>query len=315
MTHYYCILYAVFLSLCCGLYLLFHRRHKEFLLLCLAQIVSALFSVLLFPFMLSHIFCGYRGVQSFENMADLTFSQNLAAIVRSFLGIDRKLLGGILAGMLFFSVLFLIRAAGNGRKPLLRSLPSHAAPFLCCFASCLLYFLTVTRIAVSDDLKYFAPMYGVLFCAAVGLVGRWCRHIPGYQYPIFALILLLAMGNSWRNEDWPHLYRSSQELLDATEACHDTDCICVYSDPLEVYTLYEQIFRFRSATFYTAEDLDGLLQTPLFERNELIVLTEVTQDDAADTDLLLRIMSLCPQLKTYSRLGDAGYFHIYRFTG
>ena len=265
--------------------------------------------------MLSHIFRGYRGVQSFANMADLSLRQNLSAILRALSAIDRRLFGGILTALLLLSVLSLLRAMAGGRKPFGKPLPPHGAALLCCLGTCLLYFLTVARIAVSDDLKYFSPMYGVLFCAAADLLGRLCRRVlPKRRLLLFLLILLLAMGNSWREEEWPYLFRSSQALLDATESCHDTDCICVYSDPLEVYTLYEQVFRFRSATFYRAENLDALSESPLSGRDELIVLTEVTLDDAAETELQQRILSLCPRLKDCARLGDAGYFHLYRFT-
>lgn len=155
--------------------------------------------------MLSHIFRGYRGVQSFANMADLSLRQNLSAILRALSAIDRQLFGGILTVLLLLSVLSLLRAMAGGRKPFGKlfgkpfgkPLSPHGAALLCCLGTCLLYFLTVARIAVSDDLKYFSPMYGVLFCAAADLLGRLCRRVlPKRRLLLFLLILLLAMGNS-----------------------------------------------------------------------------------------------------------------------
>lgn len=315
LTHYYCILYIVIFSFFCGLYLLLQKRMKDFGLFCLAQACAAGTAVLIFPSMLTHIFSGYRGKQSFENMASQTLVQNLSAIRRAVLMIDRTVFGGVFFCIVVLGACVLITLR-SGRRSISSVLMPHMASFICCLGSCALYFLAVSRIAVSEDMKYYSPIYGVLFCTAVSIFGLWCKGVwkTGRGYLVFLLALFIMTVNGWREEKWPYLYRSSQELLEETSAYRDTDCICVYSDPLEIYTLYHQIFHFRSATFYRQEDLDNLCLSELSADNDLIVLTENVLDDRENVDMLERIRNLCPHTDSCDFLGDAGYFHLYHLS-
>ena len=67
LTHYYCILYAVLISVTYGIWLLFGKKYRYIFKFSSAMVASGIASYLIFPAMIKHIFFGPRGREVMGN--------------------------------------------------------------------------------------------------------------------------------------------------------------------------------------------------------------------------------------------------------
>ena len=68
MTHYYFLAFLFILALCFGIYLLKNRRFRETIGYCITMAGAAITAVAIYPAMLKHIFSGYRGDETINNL-------------------------------------------------------------------------------------------------------------------------------------------------------------------------------------------------------------------------------------------------------
>lgn len=99
LTHYYCIIYLCATCLVFGVCLLIERRWRDLVALFLYMDVSAVIAVSVFPAMVQHMFSGYRGTESIENLTKGTGVEQWERI-KSFYGfVNNQVFGNILGGV------------------------------------------------------------------------------------------------------------------------------------------------------------------------------------------------------------------------
>ena len=77
LTHYYFLIYLFFSCCIWGIHLLVRHRIKEILIFIGSMLLAASISVAIFPYMLSHIFTGYRGTDSVSNLVHSPWLDNI----------------------------------------------------------------------------------------------------------------------------------------------------------------------------------------------------------------------------------------------
>ncbi len=98
LTHYYCIIYLCATCLVFGVCLLIEKRWRDIVALFLYMDVSAVIAVSVFPAMVRHMFSGYRGTESIENLTKGTGVEQWERI-KSFYGfVNNQVFGNILGG-------------------------------------------------------------------------------------------------------------------------------------------------------------------------------------------------------------------------
>ncbi len=102
LTHYYCIVYLVLSCVVFGLWLLCKRRWKDVLLFIAVMGASGGGAVLLFPAMLEHMFSGYRGTQSIENLSGTSAAEYWGRLKVFFRMINNEVFGGLLPVIVLF---------------------------------------------------------------------------------------------------------------------------------------------------------------------------------------------------------------------
>ena len=76
LTHYYCIIYLCATCLVFVFCLLIQKRWRDIILWSISMIIAAALSVMIFPAMLVHMFSGYRGTESMNNLVGLTWDEH-----------------------------------------------------------------------------------------------------------------------------------------------------------------------------------------------------------------------------------------------
>lgn len=309
LTHYYCIVYAVFISVTYGCWLLYKKRVKETGFFCMAQVTAGLVSVAAFPAMIQHIFSSGRGEESVGNLVGNSFVTWLMRLKIYFGILDEQLFGGaaIYISLVALIVLFVCGRRREDRTPE-EGREITVMRYLCAVVPCVLYFILISRVAVFLSDRYMHPIYAVLYVIVLGALGKWMKKNVAQRFYIRALAVIMAIMivNSWKNADWEYLYKSTGKLLNIASAYEGVDCICVYEKIWEILPAYYEASRYHSVTFFTAADLDMLDESGLSSRYQLIVMT--TRDD---DKLLERVMGLCPDIEESEYLGGYAYTNTY----
>lgn len=311
LTHYYCIVYAVFLSIAYGCYLIYNKQWKEISFICLTQGLSAIVSIGVFPSMLAHIFSGYRGTQSFDNMLQKSFLDSLSRINQFWRMFDKALFGDLLIYFICILVIFVVM---NGWRSLYRTLSFEDSitniRYWCMICPIIVYFLLVSRIAIIITDRYVTPVYGVAFAAVFSAAGGWCRKFIKTQYRnVLALVLVIVTVSGWKGETWPYLCQGSKPLLNKAAGYSETDCVYVYDLAWKINSSYKEIANYHSVTFYHPSNLQQLGSSDLSTRYELIVVSIEGLEGVVD-----EVLTMCPYLDAYEYLGSYGSadsYHLY----
>ena len=312
LTHYYCIVFAVFISVVYGCVLLCRKEWKKAGVFCLAQGTAAVVSVAVFPAMIDHMFSSGRGQESADNLTNSSLLAGLHRIKWFFEILDEELFGGTFI-YLFFAAFAILFVCGwcHKHSDLTEEKKVTAERYLIIGIPVVLYFLLVSKIAVFITDRYMYPVYAVLFLGVSCALGSWMKGRSGQYYIYFLVVIMTVMTvNGWKNMEWEYLYQSSAAFLDTAASYADVDCIYVYDKSWKTNTAYYEIAKYHSVTFFTMDHLDMLGDSELSSGYRLLVA--VTGDDEA---VLNQIIDLCPALNAYEHLGGYGYSNTYYLYG
>ena len=310
LTHYYCIVYTIFISIVYGCCLLYQRRWKETGFFCLTQGVAGLLSIAVFPAMIHHIFSSARGEESADNLIGASMTTVLTRVKLFFSILDGQLFGSIFVYVFFAALMILFvwglcRTAiisGSGQKTVIMR-------YLCGTVPIILYFILISIIAVYLADRYMFPIYAVLFVTVTCGIGKWIKSMTGRPYVYLcmtAFILAVMTVNGWKKINWDYLYQSSRSLLETASAYDDVDCVFVYNKIYEPNSAYYEASNYQSVTFFTEDDLEMLGSLRLSSRYNLILMTT-----GHDEEVLEEVLAMCPDLEEYEYLGEYAYTHTY----
>lgn len=310
MTHYYCIVYTIFISIVYGCCLLYQKRWKETGFFCLTQGIAGLLSIAVFPAMIRHVFSSSRGEESADNLIGTSMMTVLTRVRRFFSILDGQLFGNLFI-YVFFAALIILFVWGlrriasvseSGKKIVIMR-------YLCGTVPIILYFILISIIAVYLADRYMYPIYAVLFVTVTCGIAKWIKSMTGSRYVyvcVTALIAAVMIVNSWKNINWGYLYQSSRTLLETASAYADVDCVFVYNKIYEPNSAYFEASNYNSVTFFREDDLEMLGSLDLSSRYTMILMT--TENDE---EILEEVLALCPDLGVYEYLGEYAYTHTY----
>lgn len=312
LTHYYCVLYAISISIAYGIILLHKRAWKETGWFCLAQGMAAVASIAVFPAMLNHVFAGYRGKEAFDNLAD-TFSYNgFNRVITYMERLNKELFGSILAYVVMgIGICLLTFGIQSSQKELTPESKITGERFFCVIFAEILYFGVVSISSAYLTQRYMIPIYAVLFLTTFCLASGWMKKkfATYYLYGMIFITTVICV-NGLKNTDWSYLYLSSESLTDAAREHGESDCLFIYDREWHICPAYCEVSKYHSVTFFREGHLELLKSMDLSSRYELIVMT-----DGENTEVLDRILDLCPYLDVYEFLGKFAYTYSYYLHG
>lgn len=102
LTHYYCIIYLSASCLILGICLIIGKRWKDIAALMAYMLCAAAVSIAIFPAMLNHMFFGYRGTQSIDNLTQTTSMEQWERIKNFYGFLNTQMLGKIGGGGVYY---------------------------------------------------------------------------------------------------------------------------------------------------------------------------------------------------------------------
>lgn len=310
LTHYYIVMYLVFAIGVLVLLLLVNRRWKDAAFAIVASAVAAGAAIAIFPTMLEHIFSGYRGEQSAENLQEITASTYLSQLMTLFTKVNKELWGGLLIVLLAVAVVMLVyrlRVQSNqtGVVGTTQSAVHESAAMLSMLlVPCVCYFLLLSAIAVEVTTRYMFPIYAVLYTGVMVLVWKGMQSLGRYRLAIMAGILVLTMGLAHWQADWRYLYRN--DPLRAQLAEHTgTSAVVVYDAEWKCVELFRQLSDVDQVCYITQDEYTLLAENGMAGKDELLVFATSEED----------ITSLQKELhRNAALLGTHSDFVVYDFS-
>ena len=315
MTHYYCIIYTVFL---CIAYCLLLIRMKKWLPVGKFIVTGALAggtAIMLYPSMIEQMFYGDRGTQAIDNLKQSPY--DYWTRIRQYFDIfDKEVFGNsagyILVGLVFVLIMQCIAATEQNRS---RSISSSllaafgadrdaaaiaATRYWLILTTAALYFLFVAKAAPYIIDRYLVPVYAVSFAGLTCLSITILQNVykTRTMFLVIAVMLSVIVVGEWKNSAWTYLYKPSVKLLEEAKNYKDVDCLYVYNAEWRTQSSFLEVRNYRSVTFVQADHLEDIASYEIADQEKLIVM--IIPDKKKN---MQKIMEICPQLTKYSEVG------------
>ena len=303
LVHYYFLIYLFWCCVVWGLRLIGRRRWKELGIYIGTMIASGAVSVAIFPSMLHHIFSGYRGEESFNNLLyTSSFFKNLKAWGKT---ID-YLYGGYLMVVIIIAVALLIERSRFGNKEKWSGLKKWEIIFI----PCILYLVTIARIGIAGYSRYISPVYVICVILLMGLFERASARIENsnIQYLAGVLMIALMLNNSWKSYTWPELYQEAAEGVKAArDYGSDNECIYVFNRVWRSMPSYPEFIQYQQLSFIPDDNL-GLLYCEQYSDYDHVVMTfDRNMGEEAIETVLNNMIDRNPGLDSYKQIYAFSY--------
>lgn len=322
LTHYYCIIYAVLISIIYTIYLLAHKKWKNICLFCCSMFSAGIISYFIFPAMVRHMFSGGRGTEAFNNFFNISDYQK--RITTFFSLINGQLFGNILGCLLvfFLSSLFFILVL---RKP--RNINQNiinltiVTKYLILAVPSAIFFLIVSKIAAYQIERYMSPIYAITFSCVFCFIFNFSNQLFSNQiikskqfYIIMCIILAFTTLNSWRHHGWTYWARDSISLIEKAADYKDVSCICIYNAAFETQTSFMEISQYNDVTFVSKNNMQILSTLDNSSCQELVVIV-IDENEDDEIFYINDVLSKYPLLNQYEEFGQYSYgtsYYLYK---
>lgn len=311
LTHYYCIIFTVFLCATYCIFKLFSRQYATIGKMIIVGVLCAITSYMIFPSMINHMFFGYRGSAVIENLG-LSFKDTLTRFVDFYHIINKAIFGNILSYIFVVLILYLIldfagksdkyrvweniKIALNDNRVIKASL---------IIVPSVLYFLMVAKMTVYITERYMAPIYAICIALFVSLLYSFLGTIVKNKREILFLLVIvvsIVVVNGLRAAEWTYLYKSSNKLLESSKKYADVDCVYIYEEKYRAQPSFLEVKNYKSVTFVNQDNHDLLDEISNTSHNSLIVCLPKDKQE-----LLKEVQELYPSLTKAKELGKYGY--------
>ena len=323
LTHYYCILYTVIISMTYGVWLLFGKKYRYIFKFSSVMVASGIVSYLMFPAMIKHIFFGPRGREVIGNAFTVS---DFFSRIKSFLIIINKQLfgnfGDILAwGLLIVGIIIIDKYYIGVQNKEHKSISGFAYGirqglsiyYMLLIVPTVMYFLIVAKITVYRVDRYMFPVYANIFfiaCLLLVAVSKQLTISKIGRIGLLCITLGVITVRSWFTVGWPYLYLGSKPYLERIAKLGDVDYICMHTGGWQLCSLFMETKAYRSVQFCYLKNesvKQKILKRIREEQPEKLVLSLVGENERKDAEYLQEILKQSGSLKYCQKLGPSYY--------
>ena len=285
LTHYYFAVFAAISCLVRLLQLIWKKKYRKTGVYIITGLASVATSFMLFPAMADHIFSGYRGKQSVDNLLDSS-AQSFAGQLSGYFRIIRfEILGGglILLALIIIIIALLfkesVRSQFSEKKDLLLLL---AIPALC-------YFILVSKISISINTRYMCLLYIPIILLLI-LIADICFDSLNYMGRLMtAVLILFTTAASWHFEPWEYLRNDKKELFNlAATQYADLDCIVLYDKQWKTVSTFSEVRAYNGVQFFEDTNNKYVVEDLLYRTNNGDKVIVLTACDDSNTDAVIQ---------------------------
>jgi len=301
LTHQYFLVYAFFVAALVCIYLLCYRKIKQFLKFSLPMLIAVIGYQVVLQSSITSILTGGRGAEAVENLT-IDNANFLSNVERYLEVISQSVFGGISIGVILALAVILMSIIGvaytrGGVKILSLMINQKTVLWMIMCGSCLLYLLTIARIAPYQTLRYISCITPFFIIILISLLVSALKAIGFKSKGIVFIMLsvpytLLLTGNIYDVV----IYRNGNKADETLSQYYHLPTVVISQRELDPAGNYWRFFNFKNEIFFTMSDEADLESIGEREYNKGLVLLfpgpgkrpeDLTIDDVlASTDLI-----------------------------
>lgn len=259
LTHYY---YLVFLFVLYVMYMIFNINKKNFknaIKYTVMMAISAIISLIIFPYSFVHIFMGYRGAGAASKLEDL---EQIWTSLGKYIGIlNDNVFNGILIFILMASFIIIIYKIVKNKKVLVEFRNKN---FWFMFVTTVCYFILIAIVSPYKEIRYIMPICPFVLIGAFYLLKILLEKITSSRntFIILSFILItMLIYPKVENIEICYLYKGYGETVQRIEKNHDIPML---------YILNLSDNRFLDDVYlYSKIDNSYILDSNMFEANKI----------------------------------------------
>lgn len=311
LTHYYVIIFLVLQSAAWILVLLLLQKKKECAIYIGTMACAGLHAVLIFPYMIYHIFTGgQRGQQAFENFGEAGGER----LTTFFKIMNTQLFGNglVLIALLLFAVCMVSFCRKQKKSAsVIRKNDAQKKELLIwsiLIIPCAGYFFLVSKTAAYLTDRYMYPIYGLIIVLGISGICQSIRLLLKRQIwygGVAAICLLLLLLRGYQYADWPYLYQNdvSGTALENAENYKECSCIYVFEEKWKCTQSFLEIVTYKDSTFVRPEQLENI-------RNlDSAVVVYFPRNDKTET-YLRKWLEFNPQFTTHEVISEFSAYEV-----
>lgn len=288
LTHYYFFIFLFMQGMYFGISLLVRKRWKHAAIYLIETVAAAGLAILIFPAMIGHIFSGYRGKQSLENLS--ATSGYLKGLSDFFQIICKNLTGNVLYVILFLFIgLFIYKVLLKREKTEI-----FRNPWGLLFVPTVGYYLLVSKIGVYHYDRYISPIYPALVLLISGMIHFIANNVfknKKTRLCMTAFVCIACISLSYFGCDWVYLQEQTGKAIEATKIYSGSDCIVINNGVnFWNHTLYYEVQDYNSLTFLSSDNLGIYKNSEAFHQNPVVVyIMNIVENHDSVLDNLMEI--------------------------
>ncbi len=282
LTHYYYIFYIAMLYLIFGVKYIKNKEYKALAYYTTSMLGAGIISLIIFPYMIKHMFFGYRGQGVISNLTNIpkfigSITQYLVKI--NFFAFN-NLLFVIIIGIIIYKIykkkIFSIENKEEGELFKIIWLPT------------IFYFVIVAIASPWIELRYMMPICGLLFIIVIYYLYKTLKN-QKYRDVIIAMLLIITLKSPTFFKIEPEvMYRDKKEIVQKLENEWNVPTIYVFNSQnnrfLDDILLFSKINE-----SYIAKDIQIIEENikTIFENKETSKGIIVFINEGQDNDIII----------------------------
>ncbi len=305
MTHYYFLIYLFYCCMVWGIRILKKKKWKELMAFLATMTASEIICLMIFPNMLQHIFLGNAGERTFDTLFSTQFLKNGKVFFRA---ID-DVYGGFLTVVIISAVCFFLfqfifeKIKGKEKRDINR--------WMIIVIPCILFFVTVTKIAIMSAVRYISPIYGICIILLMGLFEYFLSYMRATGEVKCVVGILMAgimLNGGWKTYDWPELYSDVAEYrAEAEDYGVNNECIYVMMTSWRSFTSYQEFLQYQNITFIQAKHLEQLYKEEYTGYDHVVMYFDKNLGQEEIDRILQKMIERNSGLNEYQKLHQYSY--------
>lgn len=188
LTHYYYAIFMIILYLVFIFYFFKRKQLSNFFKYTMTLIISVIVSIIIWPYSIKHIFFGYRGQQTFQNISSILTNRFATRLRLNFEIINKNVFNEKLFIITFFIIILCIFWCL--KKYIKKDKEKFKINFsvLCIIISSVGYGFCIVLTSPYCDIRYIMPIYSLIFIAILYLF----KNILEYLFDGKNIVIILT---------------------------------------------------------------------------------------------------------------------------
>ncbi len=308
LTHYYYLFYLAAIYIILAIKYLKEKQYKKLIFYTLSLAISGGISLLIWPYLIKHLFFGYRGKGVLSNLHNIP---NAIKNIFLYLVVKLNYFG---FNNVFFIILIMIIGFYISSKTKNKTYQKSEISKLVAIP-CLFYFLLVSICSPYVELRYISPVCGLIFILTLYylyvLLNSLYEEKKANKITIFVIIIILVSPFIFKIEP-EVMFSDKKELVQKLENELNVPTIYFFNshnnrflDDIYLFSKLENSYIAKNIK-YTDENIQKILKDKNLSKGIIVLI-----NDGQDKNSIIKIVKEATNLKTCKHLQKLNASDIY----